>query len=160
MKALLMNLATAAVLVMTALLLVADSAKECSHSAQDVTFDVGHNTCGLPGILRVSTAEAQCVLDVEVDERTGLPAAGDVYGGAVDLRQGNNWYLADTNVFITLSADGGTLPTDAGSGRSVEVNRTCEVLPEGEVLRLRCTARKADLANEQVHACEAILTPR
>jgi len=159
-KALLKNLAAMAVLATTAALLVADSAKECRHAAQDVTFDVGHNTCGQPGILRVNTAEDQCILNVEVEERTGLPATGDVYESGVDLRQGGNWYLADTNVPVTLNEDGRPQLEDAGSGATVAVNRTCEVQREGEVLRLKCTARKTDLANEQVYTCEAVLTPR
>lgn len=161
MKVILMNLAAAAALATTAVLLVADSGgKDCYQPAQNVTFDVGHNTCGAPGLLKVSTPEDECRLDVEAEERTGLPTTGAVYGGTVDILQGDNWYLADTNVSITLNTDGGTLPTDAGDGTRVDVNRSCEVLREGEVLRLKCTARKVDLANEQVHACEAVLTPR
>ncbi|NOK01463.1 MULTISPECIES: hypothetical protein [unclassified Myxococcus] len=161
MKVILMNLAATAALATTAVLLVADSGgKGCHQPAQSVTFDVGHNTCGAPGILQVSTPQDTCRLDVEVEERTGLPMTGDVYDGTVDLRQGINWYLADMNVFIHLNTDGGTPPADTDSGTPVEVNRACEVLLEGEVLRLKCTARNANLANEQVHACEAVLTPR
>ncbi|ABF92209.1 hypothetical protein MXAN_6346 [Myxococcus xanthus DK 1622] len=161
MKVILMNLAATAALATTAVLLVADSGeKGCHQPAQSVTFDVGHNTCGAPGILRVSTPQDTCRLDVEAEERTGLPMTGDVYDGSVDLRQGDNWYLADMNVAIIVDADGGTLPGDAGTGTTVEVNRACEVLREGEVLRLKCTARRADLANEPVSACEAVLTPR
>ncbi|NVJ01977.1 hypothetical protein HV824_28170 [Myxococcus sp. AM009] len=161
MKVILMNLAATAALATTAVLLVADSGgKDCYQPAQSVTFDVGHNTCGAPGLLQVSTPQDDCRLDVAVEERTGLPTRGAVYAGTVDILQGDNWYLADTNVVITLSTDGGTPPADAGSGTAVEVNRACEVLREGEVLRLKCTAREADLGNEQVHACEAVLTPR
>ncbi|ATB50425.1 hypothetical protein [Corallococcus macrosporus] len=162
MKVILTNLAATAALATTAVLLIADSGgvKECHQAAQEVTFDVGHNTCGEPGILRVGTPDRECRLDVEVEERTGLPTMGDVYEGTVDIRQGNNWYLADTNVLITLQADGGTRPDDAGSGTQVPVNRTCEVLRESDILRLKCIARRADLANEQVHTCEAVLTPR
>ncbi|MFP2957954.1 hypothetical protein ACLEPN_09020 [Myxococcus sp. 1LA] len=161
MKVILMNLAATAALATTAVLLVADSGgvKECHQAAQEVTFDVGHNTCGEPGILRVSTPERECSLDVEVEERTGLPETGDVYEGTVDIRQGNNWFLTDTDV-IVVGLDGGTQPNDGGVGHTTSVYRSCEVLREGEVLRLKCTARRADLVNEPVRTCEAVLTPR
>lgn len=62
MKVILMNLAATAALAITAVLLVADSGeKGCHQPAQSVTFDVGHNTCGAPGILQVSTPKTPAV---------------------------------------------------------------------------------------------------
>jgi hypothetical protein len=159
-NALLKNLAAAAALATTAVLLVADSAEECAHDAQDVTFDISENTCGRTGTLRVSVPENECALSVEVAEETGLPRAGNNDGSRVDVRGGGNWYLHASNFPLTLGPDGGVVSPDAGNVTTVNGNRHCDVERDGETLVLRCKDRPADLSGQVLGTCSARLTPR
>ncbi|MCP3141671.1 hypothetical protein [Pyxidicoccus xibeiensis] len=159
MNVLMKNLAAAAVLATTAVLLVADSARECAHAAQDVTFDVSNNTCGAAGTLRVSSSEDACSITVEASPGTDLPGFGNTNRDDLDLRAGGHWYLHSADFTFHVGADGGTVPRDAG-GQSISGNRTCETVAEGAGLRLRCTDRRGDLSGDEVGTCEALLTPR
>lgn len=159
MKVLLKNLTTAAVLATTAVLLIADSAEECAHEAQDVTFEVSGNTCGSAGTLRVSAAKDSCELQAEVPSGMGLPEFGNVENGTKDLKEGG-WYLHDSARTFYVGSDGGVVAPDGGSGTEVPGNRHCEATREGGVLRLRCVDRRSDLSGVEVGGCEAVLTPR
>lgn len=159
MNVLLKNLTAAAVLATTAVLLVADSSLDCPETAQDVTFDISNNTCGRSGTLRVSTAADSCSLTVEVASGTGLPEFGEL-DSSKDLREGG-WYLHDASRTFHVGADGGVVAPDAGSGTQVTGNRHCSASREGDVLRLSCIDRYADLSGREVGGgCEAVLTPR
>lgn len=159
MKALLKNLTTAAVLATTAVLLIADSARECPRDAQEAAFDISNNTCGGSGVLRVAQGKDACDLTVEVSSGTGLPEFGDAGGSGSDLNQGG-WYLHDAARTFYVGADGGVVAPDAGSGTEVPGNRHCEATREGDVLRLSCIDRRSDLSGVELGRCAAVLTPR
>lgn len=159
MKIILSNLAATAALATTAVLLVADGGRRCDHAAQEITYDVRENTCGEPGVLRVSTLKSDCNLNVEVDERTGLPATGDTSFDRVALAEGT-WHLAEHDVILALNSDGTTEPREDEEPRHHRVNRTCSPTQEDGVLRLTCTARETLNPEQEVHTCEAVLTPR
>ncbi|MFP2929204.1 hypothetical protein ACLESO_29180 [Pyxidicoccus sp. 3LG] len=162
MNPLLKNLAAAAVLASTAVLLVADSARECSHAAKEATFDVTQNTCGQAGTLRVSSAEDSCDLDVETEDATGLPRSGNTNrDDDIDLLAEGHWYLSSTAQNLYVGPDGGYVSVDAGGATPVNGSRSCETTREGEALRLRCTDRhRTDLPEHHLATCEALLTPR
>ncbi|AKQ63642.1 hypothetical protein A176_000554 [Myxococcus hansupus] len=159
MKIILSNLAATAALATTAVLLVADGGRRCDHAAQEVIYDVSENTCGEPGVLRVSTPKEDCTLDVEVEERMGLPATGDTSFGRVALAEGS-WYLAEYDVVLSLNSDGTTEPREDEEPRHHRVNRTCRPTQEDGVLRLACTAHETSSPEQEVHTCQAVLTPR
>ncbi|GHH01902.1 hypothetical protein [Comamonas sp. JC664] len=159
MKIILSNLAATAALATTAVLLVADGGRRCDHDAQEITYEVSENTCGEPGLLRVRTLKADCNLDVEVDERTGLPSTGDTSFDRVVLAEGT-WHLAEYDVIFAMNRDGTLEPREDEQPIHLRVNRHCEPTQGDGVLRLTCTARETAPPQQEVHTCEAVLTPR
>ncbi|MCE9673624.1 hypothetical protein LY474_38050 [Myxococcus stipitatus] len=158
MKRLTRSLVTLAVLSSTAVLLVADSARDCDHASQNVSFRVSMNTCGeLDGIV-VRSGKDSCDVEVDGAESAGVPQYGESNTDDVNVLEGN-WNLHGSNRTLYLVADGGTAPADAGGATPVSVNRHCEATkePNGDLM-LRCTDFRSDLSGEVVSTCQVQLT--
>ncbi|MCP3100125.1 hypothetical protein LZ198_14710 [Myxococcus sp. K15C18031901] len=159
MKRLSRSLATLAVLSSTAVLLVADSSRDCEHSRQDILFSVTENTCGKVGGLLAHSATDSCDVEVNDADAIGVPRYGESNSDDVDLL-GGNWNLHESNRTLYLGADGGSVPADAGNATEVQVNRHCEAQkePNGTLL-LKCTDFRGDLSGEELASCQMRLTP-
>jgi hypothetical protein len=149
MKHIVKSLAATATLAATAVLLVADSARECAHPAVQASFAVSGD-CGPAGTIRVRSAEESCELDVENAEAVNLPVSGQFSHNNYDLALGD-WRLHDARTLTVPDGNGGTM--------EVSGTRECDaVLAEG-TLELRCQDTRLDVApNQPVGSCKAVLT--
>ncbi|MBN1206466.1 MAG: hypothetical protein JXB05_16385 [Myxococcaceae bacterium] len=145
------NLVVTATLAATAVLLVADSTRECSHPNQAVSFAMAGD-CGPASTVLVRSAEESCELDVENAEAANLPDSGQFTRHNFDLKQGD-WELLDGRML--------TVPDGNGGASQVSGTRECQATLEEGTLKLRCQDTRLDVApNQQVAACEAVLTAR
>lgn len=166
MKHAVKSLFAVAALGATGLLLLADAAEKCSHSAQTAHFAV-HGSCGPDGILTLSSPKDACDLTVSGAEDLNLPPQGRFsYGGqdskpVYKLDQGW-WTLTENRVFPAGSLSDGGSPADGGQSVLYGYRECISSLEDG-VLYLRCTERAQDPAETEprvVSTCESVLTPR
>jgi hypothetical protein len=163
-KHLVKNLAVVATLGATALLLIADSVEKCPHPEQRITFAVSGN-CGPAGTLRFSIPEDRCDFEAEGADAVDLPPIGRFRSDgsnkpSYDLLQ-SGWSLSGDRIF-TVTPDGGTPGSDAGSGEQ-HGSRSCEAVREGNLLKLSCVDSIYPPGQSEptvISRCEAVLTPQ
>jgi len=171
MNALVRSLATLAVLLTTALLLVADSPpgepweNPCMPPAQSVSFAVS-GTCGPGGVITLAQKDSDCRLRVEGAEAVNLPGQAGFQTlyqqSPPDFRAGG-WMLEGEWPPAGNEQDGGSDDAgqdggsdDAGTRR---LYRTCRAEREEEHLRLRCEDSDG-WRGSLLTTCEAVLTPQ
>ena len=149
MKHVVKNLAVPATLAATAVLLIADSTRECPHPALEASFAVSGD-CGPAGTVRVRSLEESCGVDVENAEAVNLPPSGQFSLNTYDLTQGA-WELHEARTLTVPDGNGGT--------SQVSGARDCQATKEEDTLTLRCQDTRLDVTpTQEVATCEAALT--
>jgi hypothetical protein len=156
MSPVLKSVASVAVLVLTAFLLLADAAPPpCNHPEQSVTFTVSGNTCGPNGTLTLVSPQDACGIEARGASAVGLPefASFNERGEATyELKQGG-WRIHGHRPEV---ADAG-MPD--GGAVLIVPSRECEATGNGSTLKLSCTDRNESFG-APVGTCEATLTPQ
>ncbi len=142
MKKTLAVLAAAAALSSTALLLLADSARQCKHAAQTQAYAVSGD-CGPSGQITLRSAQDRCEISVENAAAVGLPADGQI-GAGMSLAA-RDWWL-NGPVQVPATAEDGGIDPDGGT---VEEWRDCRFPNDGGTL-LECV-----VAADSAPACTA-----